>query len=185
MIVQRLSDDRTVSSPQIGTRSKKVLGPQTAWRPDAGHNGAWGGGAALSKKKARDSGVDDEAPTDRGLARQSLEAPPHLVQAFRQVCAMEGTGGVKAVGAGLIALLLGMPEHVRDPFLFWADVMVRRSPQDMDGKDAWRVVEAAINRGPGSGPISPETILDMLLDTERPARDASPDTDRPPTKRAG
>lgn len=105
-------------------------------------------------------------PGPRDLARQSLELPPQALQEFRELASREGNS-VKAAGAAAIFLLLGLPSHISEPLLLWADLMIRRSPEQMRKGDAWSIVEAAIKRGPEASPISSRALLELLLDTER------------------
>jgi hypothetical protein len=129
-------------------------------------------------------GAEGDPPADRGLTRQGLELPAHIAAEFRALASTEGRS-VKGDGTAAIALLNSLPRHVAEPLLFWADNMVRRSPHKIRCEDAWKIVLAAIERGPDVEAVPSEALLEMLLDTQRPGRDASPETDRPPTKRAG
>lgn len=136
-----------------------------------------------SRKTEQRDPVGESAP-EKGLTRQGLELPAHIAAEFRALASTEGRS-VKGDGTAAIALLNSLPPHVAEPLLFWADNMVRRSPHKMRSDDAWRIVLAAIQRGPGVEAVPSEALVDLLLDTDRPARDAEEDTDRPPSKRAG
>jgi hypothetical protein len=111
---------------------------------------------------------------DKGITRQALELPVNVAREFREKAA-EGGRSVKSDGTAAIALLNSLPAYVAEPLLFWADSLVRRAPGKVKSEDAWRIVMAAIRRGPDVEAVSAEAVLGMLLDTERGPKDAPKD----------
>lgn len=65
----------------------------------------------------------------KGWSRMQIQAPTHLLKAFRAICKAEGHGGVKLVSTAMVAMILGLDEEERAVVL--RVINSRSTPKDV------------------------------------------------------
>lgn len=117
---------------------------------------------------------------DHSWMKQGIQLPRDLAKTFKAAGAEE-QGGLKHLAAASVALGLGLPKHVRDALMDWVSIMARRDPSKITPADAWRIVEAAHQKGDSTS-FDTEWYLDRLRDPSV-GNDEPPPSKRPKGKR--
>lgn len=68
--------------------------------------------------------------------------PVDLEKTMKAAASRDRLASVQGVVSVGVALVLGMPEEMREKLLLWASMMAQKDPNLINEHDAWRVFEA-------------------------------------------